>query len=197
MKSTRTFSGILAAALLITFAPISHAEDWKTIDGKCYQNVTVLHCEPDAVTILDKNGGALIPLELLPDDLQKRFHYDPEKAKAAADARMQQEIADARAMRAERVALANRRQAEADESARAADCFAGNSPEAGSPSTAASSSTHYSMDDLVGSTSSLQRDLTDPSYHTMNHLAIEARSLQPDANDPNHHTISEITNPSP
>src|SRR5271155_1967408 len=109
MKPYRIFPILLAAIFLIGSSLSLRAEDWKTIDGKVYQNVTVLHCDPDAVTILHKDGGALIPLELLPDDLQKRFHYDPAKAKAAADQRMQQEIADARALRAEREQLANQR----------------------------------------------------------------------------------------
>jgi hypothetical protein len=194
MKAHRTFLIVLAALFAVSGLSL-WAEDWKTIDGKVYQNVTVLHVEPDAVTILHKDGGALVPLELLPDDLQKRFHYDPAKAKAAADQRMQQEIADARALRAEREQLANQRRTEDEETARAADSSVGNNPGAASAPVAASSSTHHSMDELVNSTGSLRRDLSDPDYHTMAHLAASVHSLQADPNDPNHHSISDATNP--
>lgn len=196
MKTPRTLP-IFLVAILVVFSTSLRAEDWTTIDGKVYQNVTVLHVEPDAVTILHKDGGALVPLELLPDDLQKRFHYDPTKAKAAADERMQQEIADARALRAERAQLANQRKAEDDETARAADSSVGNNPDVAAASATASSSTHHSMDELVNSTGSLNRDLSDPDYHTMAHLAASVHSLRADPNDPNHHSISDATNPGP
>jgi len=188
MESTRIFPILLAAILLIAFAPSIQAEDWKTIDGKVYQNVTVLHCDPDAVTILHKDGGALIPLEMLPDEIQKRFHYDPEKAKAAADERMQQEIDDARALRAEREQLANLQKAETDEAAANASA----KEESDAASSTASTSDHHSMDELTDSANSLWRDLTDPDYYTMAHLAMEASELRPDPTDPNHHSMSEI-----
>src|SRR5277367_2921755 len=77
------------------------AEDWTTITGKQYPDVTVLKVDPDAVTILYRDGGALIPLIELPENLQTRFHYDPAAAKAAADARDQADFENARALRAE------------------------------------------------------------------------------------------------
>jgi len=61
-----------------------HAEDWITTDGKTYHDVKVLKIDDDAVTILDSDGGALISLATLPSDLQKQFHYNPDKAKIAA-----------------------------------------------------------------------------------------------------------------
>src|SRR5476649_2812499 len=63
------------------------AEDWTTTDGICYQNVKVIRVEDDAVTIIYKDGGALIFLFKLPPTLQQRFEYDPAKAKAAMEAR--------------------------------------------------------------------------------------------------------------
>jgi len=73
---------------VMTFASLSaFAEDWTTTDGKNYQNVRVVKVEDDAITILYKDGGALISMTKLPPALQKRFSFDPEKAKIAADAR--------------------------------------------------------------------------------------------------------------
>ncbi len=74
--------------LAVPFIPCPlFAEDWATTDGKAYHQVVVVKVEDDAVTILDSDGGALVPLSTLPPDLQQKFHYDPAKAKAAADRR--------------------------------------------------------------------------------------------------------------
>ena len=80
---------------------IVYAEDWKTTDGTVYKNVTVLKVEADAVTILDDDGGGLVPLSKLPPELQKKFDYDPVKAKAAAEARAKDEQANAAALASE------------------------------------------------------------------------------------------------
>jgi hypothetical protein len=77
------------------------AEDWTTTDGKVYQGVTVVKSEPDAVTILYRDGGTLVPLAKLPSDLQKRFNYDPVRAKLAADVRIQADAKSAEALQAE------------------------------------------------------------------------------------------------
>jgi hypothetical protein len=62
----------------------------------------VIKVEDDAVTILYKDGGALVPLVKLPSNLQKQFHYDPEKAKIAAQARAKRDAQDAAALQAEK-----------------------------------------------------------------------------------------------
>jgi hypothetical protein len=90
---------LLAACLL--FTNTGFADDWKTTDGKIYQNVHVVKVEADCVTILDSDGGARIDLAKLQPDLQKRFGYDPEKAKAAADRRAEEDRANAIALQAE------------------------------------------------------------------------------------------------
>jgi hypothetical protein len=77
------------------------AEDWTTTDGTKYQNVQVIRVEDDAVTILYKDGGALIPLFKLPPSLQERFDYDPVKAKAAAEARAKADVENAKELQAE------------------------------------------------------------------------------------------------
>ena len=77
----------LALLMLLSCSGLLHAEDWTTTDGKVYADVKVIKTEPDAVTVLYRDGGALIPLAKLSPALQKRFNYDPALAQKAADAR--------------------------------------------------------------------------------------------------------------
>ena len=101
------FRALLAAAALgLAAAPLLRAEDWTTTDGKVYKDVKVLQLEDDAVTILDSDGGALVPLATLPPDLQEKFKYDPAKAKVAAAARAQADANNPAALEAERVQAA-------------------------------------------------------------------------------------------
>ena len=57
--------------------------------------------EDDAITILYKDGGALIPIMKLPPKLQQKFDYDPVKAKIAADARAKEDVENAKKLQAE------------------------------------------------------------------------------------------------
>jgi hypothetical protein len=94
-----TFLALLLAIFFLG-GMLLQAEDWTTIDGKVYHQIRVIKVEPDAVTILHRDGGALIPLIMLPEELQKKFNYDASVAKAAADARQQADFENARALRA-------------------------------------------------------------------------------------------------
>ncbi len=89
---------ILALALI---ALPACAEDWVTTDGTHYQNVKVVHVDDDAITIIYKDGGALVPLFKLPPNLQERFDYDPVKAKIAAEARVKADRENAEALQKE------------------------------------------------------------------------------------------------
>ena len=91
----------LPVLLLVLFSFPAFAEDWTTTDGTVYQNVRVVKVEDDAVTILYKEGGALVPLLKLPPQLQKKFDYDPVKAKIAADARVIADAENAKLLQAE------------------------------------------------------------------------------------------------
>ena len=71
------------------------AEDWTTTDGTRYQNVRVIRVEDDAVTIIYKDGGALVFLYKLPPALQQKFDYDPVKAKIAAERRSKEDAENA------------------------------------------------------------------------------------------------------
>ena len=84
---------------LITFPVV--AEDWTTTDGTRYQNVRVIRVEDDAVTIIYKDGGALVFLYKLPPALQEKFDYDPVKAKIAAERRAKEDAENAAALQRE------------------------------------------------------------------------------------------------
>jgi hypothetical protein len=93
-------SYLLVLALALVALPAA-AEDWKTTDGTIYVDVKVKLVEDDAVTILYRDGGALVPLYKLPPALQERFGYDPVKAKIAAERRSKADAENALAMQAE------------------------------------------------------------------------------------------------
>jgi hypothetical protein len=91
----------LAVSVLVFTSIAAHSEDWTTTDGTKYQNVRVVRVEDDAVTILYKDGGALVFLNKLPAELQDRFDYDPVKAKAAAESRAKADQENAVALQKE------------------------------------------------------------------------------------------------
>jgi hypothetical protein len=68
-------------AILATLATsIALADDFKTIDGKEYKNVTVTRVEPDGIVITSKSGISKVYFTELPKEVQERFNYDAEKA---------------------------------------------------------------------------------------------------------------------
>lgn len=70
-------------ALVFLFTTSLHGEDWTTNDGKVLRNVKVMHYDAATVTVLDQDGGVRIPLINLPATLQRKFDYDPAKARMA------------------------------------------------------------------------------------------------------------------
>src|SRR5205809_888160 len=67
---------------IICFASITLAEDFKTIDGQEYKNVTVSRVEPDGIVLFTSSGISKIYFTELPKEIQARFHYDPAQATA-------------------------------------------------------------------------------------------------------------------
>jgi hypothetical protein len=183
----------LAVAALIT--PALRADDWKTNDGKVYQDVKVLNSQPDSVTILHHDGGATIPLANLPKPIQDQFHYDPAKAKAVADARAKTDAENRHALQAEMNQASDMNQAGPTPTDEAPTSDTPTGPIAPISTSAPSDLdvTHYTMDDLASGLT-LRRNLSDPDYHTTAHLTymIRTEGLGPDRSDPNHHSISEI-----
>jgi hypothetical protein len=71
----------IAAALMVMIgAVVAQADSTLTVSGVIYTNAVFGAVTPYAVTIKHSTGVAELPLSELPDDLQKRFGYDPQKA---------------------------------------------------------------------------------------------------------------------
>lgn len=91
---------LIFSAVFLLAIPV-YGEDWKTSDGKTYEDIKVIKVEADAITIIYKEGGALVPLAKLPPAIQTKFAYDPVKAKEAADARAKATADNSKALQAE------------------------------------------------------------------------------------------------
>jgi hypothetical protein len=68
--------------LMLCFASVIRADDFKTIDGKEYKNVTVKRVEPDGIVLITSVGISKVYFTELPKDVQVRFGYDPQRATA-------------------------------------------------------------------------------------------------------------------
>jgi thiol-disulfide isomerase/thioredoxin len=68
--------------LIVCFASVALADDFKAIDGKEYKNVRVSRVEPDGIVLISKSGISKVYFTELPPDVQKRFHYDAANAAA-------------------------------------------------------------------------------------------------------------------
>ena len=62
--------------LVACVASVALAEDFKTIGGKEYKNVTVTRIEPDGIVLRTKSGISKLYFVELPKDVQERFHYN-------------------------------------------------------------------------------------------------------------------------
>lgn len=63
------------AFLAVLSASVALGEDFKTIKGKEYKNVTVSRVEADGIVVKTKTGISKIYFVELPKDVQDRFHY--------------------------------------------------------------------------------------------------------------------------
>ena len=77
MKIRSTLLGIIIS--LFAAFPIS-AEDMTTAKGKTYINARITRVEPDGISFSHAGGIAKIPFWELPEDMQKKYGYDPVKA---------------------------------------------------------------------------------------------------------------------
>src|SRR5206468_6299254 len=68
--------------LIVCFASVALADDFKTIDGKEYKNVKVSRVEPDGLVLSSKSGISKVYFAELPKEVQDRFHYDAAKGDA-------------------------------------------------------------------------------------------------------------------
>jgi hypothetical protein len=97
---------LIAFFSLVTLPVFADGEVWTTTDGIKYEDVRVIRVEDDAITIIYKDGGALVPLFKLPPALQRKFDYDPVKAKIAAEARVKSDQENNSALQKEMEAAA-------------------------------------------------------------------------------------------
>jgi len=68
--------------LIVCFAAVAFADDFKTIKGKEYKDVAVSRVEPDGVVLKTKSGISKVYFVELPKEVQERFHYNPAVASA-------------------------------------------------------------------------------------------------------------------
>jgi hypothetical protein len=66
--------------LSLSFISVALADDFKTLTGKEYKDVTVSRVEPDGIVVTSKSGISKVYFTELPKDVQARFGYDPQKA---------------------------------------------------------------------------------------------------------------------
>ncbi len=70
--------------LILCLVSLAFADDFKTINGKEYKNVTVSRVEPDGVVIKFSGGIVKLPFTELSKELQEKYHYDPGAAQKFA-----------------------------------------------------------------------------------------------------------------
>jgi hypothetical protein len=63
-------------------ASLAFSEDFKTVNGKEYKNVAVTRIEPDGIVVKTKSGLSKVYFTELPNEVQRRFNYDPQQAAA-------------------------------------------------------------------------------------------------------------------
>ena len=73
----------IIAVLVTLFTSLSLAEDFKTTTGKEYKDATVTHVEPDGIIVRTKSAMSKLYFVELPEDVQRRFNYNPQRSKAS------------------------------------------------------------------------------------------------------------------
>src|SRR5262245_42382536 len=68
--------------VILCFAALALADDFKTVQGKEYKNVTISRVEPDGIVLKSKSGISKVYFVELPKDVQDRFHYNAAIASA-------------------------------------------------------------------------------------------------------------------
>jgi hypothetical protein len=90
--------------VILCFASIAFAEDFKTINGKEYKNAKLSRVEPDGIVITFSGGIVKIPFAEMSPEIQKKYGYDPaaaadfQKQAYEAGVRRSREIAESQAV---------------------------------------------------------------------------------------------------
>jgi thioredoxin 1 len=66
--------------VILCFASVALADDFKAINGKEYKNVRVSRVEPDGIVLISKSGISKVYFAELPKEVQDRFHYNAANA---------------------------------------------------------------------------------------------------------------------
>jgi hypothetical protein len=74
----------IIAIIATLSASLAFTDDFKTINGKEYKNVTVSRVEADGIVIKGKSGISKVYFTELPKDVQQRFGYDADRAREYA-----------------------------------------------------------------------------------------------------------------
>jgi len=72
----------ILTSLILCFAAVAVADDFKLINGREYKDATVSRVEPDGIVLRTKSGIAKVYFVELPKEEQERFHYNPAMASA-------------------------------------------------------------------------------------------------------------------
>ena len=91
--------------LILCFTTAALADDFKTVQGKEYKNVTVSRVEPDGIVLKSKSGISKVYFVELPPDVQKRFHYNSTIASAYSAQQTVNQATKAAARRGEPIAV--------------------------------------------------------------------------------------------
>jgi len=66
----------------LSAASLALADEFKTVDGKEYKDAKVTHVEPDGIVVKTKSGISKLYFGELPQEVQRRYNYDPQQARA-------------------------------------------------------------------------------------------------------------------
>ena len=99
----------LRLALFFLAVAAIHAEDIKTTDGVILKDATITGNDALGVTVSHSEGIARVTYDKLPEELRKKYNYDPKQAQAQAEMERRgaaQRAAEARAGEAANAAAA-------------------------------------------------------------------------------------------
>ena len=96
------------AFLILCVTTAGFADDFKTVQGKEYKNVTVTGVEPDGIVVKSKSGISKVYFVELPNDVQQRFHYNVAIASAYSAQQMVNRATMPAARRAESIKVISR-----------------------------------------------------------------------------------------
>jgi len=71
--------------LILCLVSITLADDFTTVEGEEYKNMTVKRVDPDGINLTSKSGIVKLYFAELPAEVQQRFHYDAAAAQTYSD----------------------------------------------------------------------------------------------------------------